>query len=69
MKMVRWFGLFVLVTLVVTLASSTARAAHDWNDAAIAWKGHDDGFALVPWLQAQSRISGMSSPYLAMYCL
>jgi len=45
-KMVRWFGPLVLVASVV-LAPYTARAAHDWNDGAVAWKGHDDGFALA----------------------
>jgi hypothetical protein len=29
----------------------------------------DDRFAAVPALHVQLRISGMSSPYLAMYCL
>ena len=44
--MVRWFGPLILVASVV-LAPYTARAAHDWNDGAVAWKGHDDGFALA----------------------
>jgi thiol:disulfide interchange protein len=36
-----------LATSMAVLASGTARAAHDWNDAAIAWKSYDDGFALA----------------------
>lgn len=33
--------------LALALAFATVAAAHDWNDAAVAWKGFDDGLALA----------------------
>lgn len=35
------------LVLALVLAVATVAAAHDWNDAGIAWKGFDNGLALA----------------------
>ena len=38
-------ALTMVTALVLMLAAAPAARAHDWNDAAIAWKGYDEGLA------------------------
>jgi thiol:disulfide interchange protein len=46
-KIARRISMLALVVAATVLGTRPAHAAHDWNDAGIAWKGHDDGFALA----------------------
>ncbi len=41
----RWTVAALMTVAALALASGTARAGGDWNDAGIAWKGYEDGLA------------------------